>query len=443
MCVIFLQPLFIHYDVIKWKHFPRYWPFVRGIHRPPVNSTHKGQWRGAWMFSLICALNKQLSKQSWGWWFETPTRSLWRHCNVSLVFTVWRQPAEENTRSQLLWHSILHFHPRTDHRWQTAGSELSLWTTTTRREKIRATLVRRELLSPWMFTDISKWKKSSVILCKNSHLSWPLNLGIIYRSCESTFKCEVNEMAFDQEGEIRHVRVLLERLLHCRLCEKVFLRKSDLKLHSRINTGQNPSNKRSRKSQVHVNTGERRFQCHLCNQKCATNCELEIHLRVHTGVKPFHRHLCDKKFSQKGTLKTHLRVHIGEKAFQCHLCNISFGHQSNLNKHLRKHTGEKPFHCQVCDKRFRETSYLKQHSLIHTDKKPHKCHVCKMSFRHKSHLTVHLRNHTGERPYKCSVCNKTFTRYGTHQTHRSASPHRRKAILVPFVRQEIRKKHAT
>ena len=20
-------------DVIKWKHFPRYWPFVRGIHR--------------------------------------------------------------------------------------------------------------------------------------------------------------------------------------------------------------------------------------------------------------------------------------------------------------------------------------------------------------------------------------------------------------------------
>ena len=26
-------------------------------------------------------LNKQLSKQSWGWWFETPSRSLWRHCN--------------------------------------------------------------------------------------------------------------------------------------------------------------------------------------------------------------------------------------------------------------------------------------------------------------------------------------------------------------------------
>ena len=43
----------IHDDVIKWKHFPRNWPFVRKIHRSPVNFPHKGQWRGALMFSLI------------------------------------------------------------------------------------------------------------------------------------------------------------------------------------------------------------------------------------------------------------------------------------------------------------------------------------------------------------------------------------------------------
>ena len=44
-----------HVDVIKWKHFPRYWTFVRGIHRSPVNSPHKGQWRRALMFTLLCA----------------------------------------------------------------------------------------------------------------------------------------------------------------------------------------------------------------------------------------------------------------------------------------------------------------------------------------------------------------------------------------------------
>ena len=52
-----VQPLFssFHGDVIKWKHFLRYWSFVRGIHRSPGNSPHNGQWRGALMFSLICA----------------------------------------------------------------------------------------------------------------------------------------------------------------------------------------------------------------------------------------------------------------------------------------------------------------------------------------------------------------------------------------------------
>ena len=46
---------FPHNDVINWTHFPHYWPLVRGIHRSSVNSPHKGQWRGALVFSLICA----------------------------------------------------------------------------------------------------------------------------------------------------------------------------------------------------------------------------------------------------------------------------------------------------------------------------------------------------------------------------------------------------
>ena len=50
-----------HDDVIKWKHFPSYWPFVRGIHRSPVNSPHKGQWRGALIFFYL-RLNKRLNK---------------------------------------------------------------------------------------------------------------------------------------------------------------------------------------------------------------------------------------------------------------------------------------------------------------------------------------------------------------------------------------------
>ena len=61
-------------DVIKWKHFPRYWPFVRGTAQRPVTRS----------FDVFCdlRLNKRLSKQLWGRWFETLWRPLWRHCNV-------------------------------------------------------------------------------------------------------------------------------------------------------------------------------------------------------------------------------------------------------------------------------------------------------------------------------------------------------------------------
>ena len=45
----------LHDDVIKWKHFPFYWPFVQGIHQWTVSSPYKGQWRRALIFSLICA----------------------------------------------------------------------------------------------------------------------------------------------------------------------------------------------------------------------------------------------------------------------------------------------------------------------------------------------------------------------------------------------------
>ena len=70
-----------HDDVINWKHFPRHWPFVRGIHRWPVNSPHSGQSRGALIFSSICTWIND--------WINSRAavdlrrhRASWRHCNI-------------------------------------------------------------------------------------------------------------------------------------------------------------------------------------------------------------------------------------------------------------------------------------------------------------------------------------------------------------------------
>ena len=54
---ILLEPFTIasfHEDLPKWKHFQRYWPSKRGIDRSPVYSPHKGQRRGALVFSMMC-----------------------------------------------------------------------------------------------------------------------------------------------------------------------------------------------------------------------------------------------------------------------------------------------------------------------------------------------------------------------------------------------------
>ena len=54
-----------------------------------------------WCF-LDLRLNKRLSKQSWGWWFETPSSSLWRHCNV---LSMCPAPPQRQTRflCQITW----------------------------------------------------------------------------------------------------------------------------------------------------------------------------------------------------------------------------------------------------------------------------------------------------------------------------------------------------
>ena len=62
----------------RMSTYPRYWPFVRRIHWSPVDSPHKVQWRGALMFSLNCTW---INGKSWGWWYEMPSRRLWRQCN--------------------------------------------------------------------------------------------------------------------------------------------------------------------------------------------------------------------------------------------------------------------------------------------------------------------------------------------------------------------------
>ena len=95
----------IHDDVIKWNHFSRYWPFMRGIPRTEASDAE-----------LWCCFdlrpNKRLSKQWWGWWFETLSSPLWRHCNAEKCAGIYRMQNVGHFVSppKCWWKKVLVFH---------------------------------------------------------------------------------------------------------------------------------------------------------------------------------------------------------------------------------------------------------------------------------------------------------------------------------------------
>ena len=80
---------FHHDDVIKWKHFSVLLAICAG--NSPETGEFPAQRPVTRSFDIFfdLRLNKRLSKQSWGWWFETPSHSLWRHCNDCDILACW------------------------------------------------------------------------------------------------------------------------------------------------------------------------------------------------------------------------------------------------------------------------------------------------------------------------------------------------------------------
>ena len=74
----------------------------------------------ALMFFFDLSLNKRLSKQSSGWWFETPSRLLWCHCNVQMIYIM--------TDVVILLKSKIE-----DNMWYVGANDISTNTTTIRR----------------------------------------------------------------------------------------------------------------------------------------------------------------------------------------------------------------------------------------------------------------------------------------------------------------------
>ena len=84
-----------------WRHQIRTFSALLALcaGNSPATGEFPSQMPVTWSFDVsfgLC-LNERLSKQSWGWWFETPSRSLWHHSNV-------KSETETAVRSKLVKH---------------------------------------------------------------------------------------------------------------------------------------------------------------------------------------------------------------------------------------------------------------------------------------------------------------------------------------------------
>ena len=89
-------------------------------------------------------------------------------------------------------------------------------------------------------------------------------------------------------------------------------------------------------------------------------------MRIHTGERSFECEMCDAAFGNNNVLKRHVIICTGDRPFKCEMCVAEFSsHSGNLKLHLRTHTGERPFNYYMCDAEFCGRDLKNQHDNSH------------------------------------------------------------------------------
>ena len=161
-----------------------------------------------------------------------------------------------------------------------------------------------------------------------------------------------------------------EKSLQCKICDKIFCKKSILKRH------------------LQTHSEEKNYKCRHCGKAFKQHQGLIQHLRHVHPKETYTCELCNETISNQNYID-HLTFHRKEKRNTCETCGQSFQYKSELKTHLNTHGKSK---CEFCDKIF-DTEIFDQH-VKNCIIKYFKCKFCERTFKWRNHLKRHIKtNH--------------------------------------------------